>query len=120
MKVVINGCYGGFGISLAGAKRMAELGHEGARKEVAEYEAKASGETALSGLEKKLGHQWYGSFCDTERHDPALVQMVEEMGAVGGGDFSDLRIAEIPDGVSYIIEEYDGIEHVAESHRTWR
>jgi hypothetical protein len=31
-----------------------------------------------------------------------------------------LRIVEIPDGVEWHISEYDGIEHIAENHRTWR
>jgi len=31
-----------------------------------------------------------------------------------------LAIVEIPDDVEYTIEEYDGNEHVAEAHRTWR
>jgi hypothetical protein len=31
-----------------------------------------------------------------------------------------LEIVEIPDDVEYTIEEYDGLEHIAEKHRTWR
>jgi len=36
------------------------------------------------------------------------------------GTYSDLKVVEIPDGVNWYIEEYDGLEHVAERHRTWR
>jgi len=31
-----------------------------------------------------------------------------------------LRIIEIPDGVEWQIEEYDGDEWIAEKHRTWK
>jgi len=30
-----------------------------------------------------------------------------------------LKIVDIPDGVEWEIEEYDGMEWVAEKHRTW-
>ena len=56
---------------------------------------------------------------EIERDDPALVQVVEELGARASGDHAELTVVEIPDGVNYIIEEYDGREHVAERHRTW-
>jgi hypothetical protein len=46
--------------------------------------------------------------------------MVEEQGSAMNGGYSDLKVVEIPDDVEWYIEEYDGMEHVAESHRTWR
>jgi len=33
--------------------------------------------------------------------------------------YSKLKIVEIPDDVKWHIGEYDGIEWVAENHRTW-
>ena len=39
--------------------------------------------------------------------------------AFGDGVYSDLKVVEIPDDINWYIEEYDGLEHVAERHRTW-
>ena len=53
------------------------------------------------------------------RDDPALVAVVEAMGDAAGSDYSKLQVTEIPDDVEWVIEEYDGLEWVAERHRTW-
>ena len=58
-------------------------------------------------------------YYDIPRECPVLVAMVEEQGTAINGDFSDLKIVEIPDDVNWFIEQYDGLEHVAERHRTW-
>ena len=46
-----------------------------------------------------------------ERHDPALVRLVEELGAAANGAYADLKIARI-DGDRYRITEYNGWEEV--------
>ena len=56
-----------------------------------------------------------------DRADPILIQVIEEIGSKdASGSCAKLQIIEIPDGTDYIIEEYDGNEHIAEKHRTWR
>ena len=90
MKLVINKCFGGFGLSDAAIKRYNEV-------------------TA----------QTLTSCYDVERDDPALVQVVEELGAEANDGHSKIKVVEIPDGVEYEIVDYDGIEHIAEKHRTW-
>jgi hypothetical protein len=61
----------------------------------------------------------YFSDRDIKRNDPALVQTVEEMGEKANDLYASLEVVEIPDGVEFEIKEYDGMEHVAEAHRTW-
>lgn len=58
--------------------------------------------------------------CPEQRNDPRLVKIVEKLGEEANGRFAKLKVIEIPDGVEWEIEEYDGYEHVAEKHRTWQ
>ena len=145
MKVVINKCYGGFSVSLDGCRWMAERGHEAAKKEVADYEEElrtfehykthgvlpGEGEESIRRFRtgmfdisikyNKLPDFHSGS--DFERHDPLLVACVEELGGEhrkgASGECAKLAIVEVPDGVDYEIQEYDGQEWIAEKHRTW-
>ena len=47
-----------------------------------------------------------------DRDDPALVQVVEELGNGANGKYADLSIAELAAGTLYRIDEYDGMESV--------
>ena len=91
MKVVINDCFGGFGLTDAALE---------------EYKAR-------KGITDE--NFWY---YDIPRDCPVLVEMVER--GTSDGDYAELKVVEIPDNVNWYIEEYDGMEHVAERHRTWR
>lgn len=53
------------------------------------------------------------------RDDPKLIAAVEELGLLASGPYAELHIIEIPDGVCWEIEEYDGAEWVSECHRRW-
>jgi hypothetical protein len=54
------------------------------------------------------------------RDDPALVATVTALGERANGNFATLKVVKIPGDVEWIIEEYDGLEWVAEKHREWR
>jgi hypothetical protein len=48
-----------------------------------------------------------------------LIRLVQELRDEVNTGFSELKIVEIPDGIEWTICEYDGLEWVAEAHRTW-
>lgn len=109
MKIAINTCYGGFSLSEDAMKWMAARGHE----------------EALVALDANYSHGQFRGFYPEDRAHPLLIEVIETLGAASWGRTPDytcaeLKVVEIPDGVSYTIEEYDGIEHIAEVHRTWR
>lgn len=103
MKIVINKCYGGFGLSKA------------AQEEYAKRKAIDAGRYLE--LPDSYEHivQW-----EIPRDDADLVSIVETMGVDANTWASELAVVEIPDGVDWYIEEYDGLEWIAERHRTWR
>lgn len=120
MKVAINACFGGFSLSdeafvkLVGMPIDVFYRKELGDKEYEDYVARFSG---------KFHDNMHRLPDGIERHDPRLIAVIEEMGSDhrtgASGDCAYLRVVEIPDGVDYEIEEYDGNEHVAEKHRTW-
>lgn len=62
---------------------------------------------------------YFSRYRSMDRDDPALLAVVAELGEDASGKHAKLQVVEIPDDVEWEIEEYDGIEHIAEAHRTW-
>ena len=91
-KIVINTCFGGFGLSDAALN---------------EYKS----------LKNITDENFYHN--DIPRDCSVLVAMIEEQGTAVNGGFADLKIVEVPDDANWYIEEYDGREWVAERHQTW-
>ncbi len=131
-KIVINRCYGGFGLSHKGTLRYAEIKGITLCPWLDEITRSVYGERAVIGDDKMMHHYStspvidreyeegsYFSDSDIPRDDPALVQLVEEMGKIASGRCAELEIVEIPDDVDFVIEEYDGMEWIAEKHRAW-
>lgn len=111
-KIVINRCFGGFGLSDKAVKRYGEIKGLNLVKIPYKYE---NGESASFGTWYRDGIEdddHFFSTYDFERTDPALVQVVEELGAEANGDCAKLSIEELPAGTLYRIEEYDGMEHI--------
>ena len=91
-KVVINTCFGGFNLS------------ELARVVIATRKS----------VPVESITPW-----DIRRDDADLVAAVEGLGDKAGGDYTSLKVVEIPDDIVWFVKEYDGMEHIAEAHRTW-
>ena len=90
MKIAINRCYGGFGLS----DKALELYN------------------TLSDAKADYAFQ-------IGRNNSILIQVIETLGTEANGRFSKLSIVEIPDDVNWQIDEYDGMESVEEVHRSW-
>lgn len=133
-KIAYNACFGGFGLSHKATMRYAELKGITLYPEVdprfrgrivtywtvpesergcvltdeAFYKAPSEARQASNDFYRKHTISSH----DLERDDPVLTQVIEEMGDAANGDHAKLRIAEIPTGSRYRIDEYDGFESV--------
>ena len=140
MKVVINDKHGGFRLSDAAINRYAELkGWKVWTEQDAVFKslthhwivppeervvfpehyvwASLPQEERQAMNEKCRTQQIYER--EMERTDPILIQVIEELGDQCNTKVSSPKVVEIPDDVKWTIEEYDGLEWVAEVHRTW-
>jgi hypothetical protein len=60
------------------------------------------------------------SHAETWRTDPILISVIEELGSEkASGEWARIKIIEIPNDVDWTISDYDGIERVVETHRSW-
>lgn len=132
-KIAYNKCFGGFSLSHAAHLRYAELKGIKIWPEKESYrlwtywivppdQRDGIMSTAEFMAEKdyekrKASNRTYSektlpSLRDVVRHDPVLIQVIEEMGPEANGDCADLAIEELASGTAYRIDEYDGRETV--------
>ena len=141
MKLVINRCFGGFSLSRAAVKRLAEL-----QGRPCFFFTNGNGddfETYFPSEDASDGRDLFWTAFDIpnpnevvkddndayelhqldsrpeDRADPLLIRVVEELCEKADGRCAKLGIVEIPDGVDWEIDEYDGSESVHEKHRSW-
>jgi hypothetical protein len=138
MKIVINACYGGFSLSGIALKEYYKrkgveiffytqtgFSFQGGKDEYRKVSPEKvrlfchASNVDLGETTKYIPNEAYISSRDTERTDPVLVAVVEELGEKANGECAKLEIIEIPDGIKYEIDEYDGMETVEEKHRSW-
>lgn len=68
---------------------------------------------------EKIDEKYFLDRSGMKRDDPDLVAVVEDMGKDADGAYAELKVVEVPADAKWQIEEYDGMEWVAEVHRTW-
>ena len=101
MKIAINKCYGGFGVSKA---IYDELGIE--------WDGYGYLNNGVLGVESDNYYEY--------RSHPKLIAAIEKVGEEkASGDLAEIRIRDIPDGIEWELDEYDGIETINERHRSW-
>ena len=113
-KLVINTCYGGFGLSDEGLKLYAKYKNYFVR----EIEDKYFSGVEICPNDKFEDKDLVHSF-GIVRDDPDLIRVVEELSVLAGDNYSDLKIIEIPDDVVWELNDYDGREWISEVHRRW-
>jgi hypothetical protein len=97
-KVVINSCFGGFGLSHKAVERLAQI------KCVPD--------------DGEVIHHFQHSSDNHIRSDQDLVKIVEELGDEASGCCAKLSIVDVPDDAQWYVHEYDGLETVREG-RVW-
>ena len=112
MKIVLNVCFGGFGLSNEATIKYAEL------KGIKLYTKKEKSWLTEFYTDPLMSDESF-YYPDIPRDDPDLIEVVASMGDKANGRYAELKIVDIPDDVVWTIMEHAGVEWVAEAHRTW-
>jgi hypothetical protein len=135
MKVILNKCYGGFSVSNEAYMKYAEksgikLYCYGPAEKPNVYTKIDSSDMDVwyTFFKKDFGDivrvddvEWneYLRLDRESRTDPILIEVVEELGEKANTNFSHLVVVDIPDGLDYVIDEYDGYETLHERVQEW-
>ena len=136
MKVILNKCYGGFEVSDKGYKLYAEKKnlpicaykedyHSGHYKKIngaitdnfgVTYFTKDFGDCFIPAEEDWKYHLYLSN---EDREDSTLIEVVEELGKEASGRNGNLIVIDVPDGMKYVIDDYDVIETLHEEVPVW-
>ena len=134
MKVVINDCFGGFGLSDKAVKELYRRGSKFVKAmKPEEYFGKSwieDNKRCLRDMDEKNSFHMpvengliltedysYGEY--SSRADQLLIDVVEKLKEAADGHCAKLKIVEIPDNIDWEIGEYDGWEKIDEAHQSW-
>jgi len=84
-EIVVNTCFGGFGLSEKAGKLYCQR--------------------------VNLDYQHFDEY-SLSRSDPILIEVIKELGTNANALYAQLEIVSLPVGTKYRICEYDGIEHI--------
>ena len=140
MEIVINRCFGGYGLS---AECIVDVlkrkGRQGYIYEQTKYkyadginqykkitkDTKKSMSAVVSDVDcgSVVEDVWKSGniiISDSfERTDKDLIDSIKNLGDKANGSCASLSIIEIPDNIEYNITDYDGVETIEEAHRSW-
>ena len=130
MKIVINKCYGGFGLSKLAIKNLIGKCTHVTLEDPKEYYGSdypnKFNEDYKNGIsDREYMYDLYEGKIPIDDHSynnrtcSALVSVVEILGSEANGEYAELKVVEIPNGMKYEISDYDGIESIHEVHRVW-
>ena len=137
MKVVINKCFGGYGLNMKAQKEIGKLKGKplwfytgaGCSRETLNRVDCDSDAFILIAVTKDFGEKTTWDEIDDfvfdakrlERNDKDLIQALENLGVKNCNTrFSSLKIVKLPKDVTeYEITDYDGVETLHEKHRSW-
>ena len=137
MKIAVNKCYGGFGLSTKAVMWLIEKKSSLITKTTVEKYTGGRGleeneklKDVGSGFEigrieqslydKKHEFVWFDNARDcSNRSHPDLIAVIEALGDEASGRFAEIKIVEIPDGIEWEIDDYDGVETIHEIHQSW-
>ncbi|KGL43026.1 hypothetical protein EP56_08530 [Listeriaceae bacterium FSL A5-0209] len=139
MKLVVNRCYGGYGLSSKAILRVLELKGETVFAYVQTDKNLEREAENLKAIDKDYKEGFWDKIyyfrepldlCENgdisfdelrykneidvyfDREDKDLVQIVEELDAEASTNLSELEVLEIPDNHEYYIDDYDGVERI--------
>jgi len=112
LKVAINVTYGGFGLSEACYEWLIKTkGWKIGQDELIQLRTMSFSD-----------NKYWSKHGDSKefRINPDVIEAIETLGSETCSDtLARLLVVEIPDGVGFEIEEYDGLESIHEKHRSW-
>ena len=136
-KVILNKCFGGFGVSPEGYQLYAK------KKGLVHYAYKVNNNLLYDYIETPTNDDWHLNYYTQSlglgkdiyfneeddnnmlylngdyREDATLIEVVEELGKNANGKFSDLVVVEIPADMEYVIDDYDGMETLHQKVQVW-
>ena len=106
-KVVLNDCYGGFGLSQEALNWIMERDTNGELSKYIHRNPDYKEDEPISLFNTK----YFCDRCSIPRHHPLLVECVETLGKEVNTYISELSVVEINEN-QYHITEYDGVESI--------
>lgn len=137
MEIILNKCYGGFGVSdkaielyaeKKNIKRLFRYEYEcdsGIFKKV-QLNAKIFGRCIYATKdygdsipESTLDKKDIVNLSEENRTDPVLIEVVKELGEEASDEYARLKVVEIPDDLDWVIDDYDGFETLHQRTQIW-